>query len=260
MEKIFSAKRPVTEKGRMYHVRVKLEEVGKYAILPGDPNRVKTIAKHLDNSYIVSEHREFTVYNGYVEGELVTVCSTGIGGPAFAIVLEELTQCNAKTFIRVGSCGAIQDHIKIGDLIIATSAVRLEGTSKSYIFPEYPAVSSYEVLYALKKTCEETRYRHHLGIIASTDSFYVGQSRPGFKDYLPRKSAELIDVLRGINVLCFDMETSTLFTLANIYRLRAGCVLAAFANRVTNEFEVRGEEEASEVAVKSIKHLIKKDI
>jgi uridine phosphorylase len=260
MERIFSAKRPVTEKGKMYHVRVKPEEVGRYVLLPGDPNRVKVIAKYLDESYIVSEHREFTVYNGYVESELVTICSTGIGGPAFAIVLEELAQCNAKTFIRVGSCGTIQDYIKTGDLIIATSAVRLEGTSKSYIFPEYPAVSSHEILIALKKACEESRYRHHIGIVASTDSFYVGQSRPGFNNYLPRKSAELIDVLRGSNVLCFDMETSTLFTLANIYALRAGCVLTVFANRITNEFEVKGEEEASEVAVKSIKHLIKKDI
>jgi len=260
MKKIFSAKRPITEKGKMYHVRVAPEEVGKYVLLPGDPNRVKIIAEHLDNSHIISEHREFTVHNGYVEGELVTVCSTGIGGPAIAIALEELAQCNAKTFIRVGSCGAIQDYIKVGDLIVATSAVRLDGTSKSYIFPEYPAVTSYEVLQALKKTCEESRYRHHIGIVASTDSFYVGQSRPGFKDYLPRESAELIDVLREINVLCFEMETSTLFTLANIYGLRAGCVLTAFANRITNEFEIREGQEASKVAVESVRHLIKEGL
>ena len=260
MEKIFSAKKPVTEKGKMYHIRVAPEEVGKYVLLPGDPSRVKIIAEYLDDPYTVSEHREFTVHNGYVEGELVTVCSTGIGGPAIAIALEELAQCNAKTFIRVGSCGAIQGYIKVGDLIVATSAVRLDGTSKSYIFPEYPAVTSYAVLQALRKACEGSRYRHHIGIVASTDSFYVGQSRPGFKDYLPRKSAELVDILRKVNVLCFEMETSTLFTLANIYGLRAGCVLTAFANRITNEFDVRGEEKASKVAVESVKHLIKEDL
>jgi uridine phosphorylase len=260
MENIFSAKRPVTGKGRMYHIRVAPKEVGRYVLLTGDPDRVKIIAEYLDDSQIISEHREFTVHNGYVEGELVTICSTGIGGPSTAIALEELAECGARTFIRVGSCGAIQDNINLGDLIIVTSAVRLDGTSKTYIFPEYPAVASYEVLEALIKTCVKGKYRHHIGIAASTDSFYVGQSRPGFKNYLPRKSAELVNVLKKVNVLCFEMETSTLFTLASMYHLRAGYILTAFANRITDEFEVRGEEESSKVAVESIGRLIRENL
>ena len=260
MEKIPSAKRLVTEKGKMYHVRVEPKEVGKYIFLPGDPDRVKVIAAKLDDSHMISEHREFTVWNGYIEGELVTVCSTGIGGPATAIVVEELTSCGAKVFIRVGSCGAIQEFIRPGDLILPTSAVRLDGTSKSYIFPEYPAVASNHLIGVLEQAAKKEGYKYHVGIVASTDSFYVGQSRPGFQDYLPQESVELINALRSANVLCFEMETSTLFTIANIYGLHAGCVLATFANRVTNEFEVKGEEEAVTVAVESVRLFMKEKI
>ncbi|MEM3404069.1 MAG: nucleoside phosphorylase [Nitrososphaeria archaeon] len=258
MEKIFSATKPITEKGKMYHVRVAPDEVGRYVLLPGDPDRVKVIAQLLKEHRPIVEHREFTVYNGYVEGELVTVCSTGIGCPATAIAIEELLSCGARTFIRVGSCGAIQAHLKIGDLVIATGAVRLDGTSKAYIFSEYPAVASLPVLIELKNAAERLNFKHHVGIIASTDSFYVGQSRPGFNEYMLPEHKDLINILGKVNVLCFEMETSTLFTLANIYNFNAGSVLAVFANRVTGEFQVKGEEEAAKTAVECIRNLIQK--
>ena len=257
METVVSANKPVSEEGRTYHVRVSPEEVGRYVLLPGNPDRVKLIASRLDDYKVIREHREFTVYNGHVEGELVTVCSTGIGGPATAIVVEELASSGAKVFIRVGSCGAIQEHIRLGDTILVTSSVRLDGTSRQYIMPEYPAVASFRVMKALEQAAKKTGGRYHIGIAASTDSFYVGQSRPGYMEYLPRSSAELIDVLRRANVLCFEMESSTLFTLANIYGLEAGCVLAVFANRIKNEFQVKGEAEAADIAVESIRYLIR---
>jgi len=259
MGRVLSATKPVTEEGKMYHVRVSPNEVGRYVLLPGDPDRVKVIAQLLEEPHLIVEHREFTVYNGYVEGELVTVCSTGIGCPATAIAIEELLSCGAKTFIRVGSCGAIQDHVKVGDLIIATGAVRLDGSSRTYIFPEYPAVASLQVLIELKNAAERLNFRHQVGIVASTDSFYVGQSRPGFKNYILPKHKNLINVLRKVNVLCFEMETSTLFTLANIYNFNAGSVLAVFANRVTGDFQVKGEEEAAKTAVECVRNLVLKE-
>lgn len=257
MEKILSAKRPTTENGRMYHVRVSSEEVGKYVILAGDPERIKVIADQLDKPYKVSEHREFTIYNGFVEKELVTACSTGIGGPATTIAMEELAFCGAKSFIRIGSCGAIQEHIKPGDLIIANAAVRLDGASKAYIFPEYPAVASYNILHTLLQAAKNSGCRYHMGLVASTDSFYVGQSRPGVNDYLPYRAAELINILRRTNTLCFEMETATLFTLANVYGLQSGCILAVFANRITNEFEKKGELNAAKVCVEAIRGLVR---
>ncbi|MGQ9780703.1 MAG: nucleoside phosphorylase [Nitrososphaeria archaeon] len=260
MVKIISAEKPFTENGKTYHVRASPKEVGRYVLLPGNPDRVKLIACKLDNHHIISEHREFTVYDGYIENELVTVCSTGIGGPATAIVVEELASSGAKVFIRVGSCGAIQEFIRPGDTILVTSSVRLDGTSKQYVMPEYPAVASYDVMKALEKAAKKVGGKYHIGIAASTDSFYVGQSRPGFKEYLPCSSRELIDVLRRANVLCFEMESSTLFTVSNIYGLKAGCVLSVFANRIKNIFEVKGEAEAADIAVETIRFLVRDKI
>ena len=130
------AELPKTKQNAFYHVRVKPEQVGRFVLIPGDPDRVPLIASFLEDGKKVAEHREFRVHNGYAAGQLVTVVSSGIGSPAVAIVLEELARAGAKTFIRVGTCGAIQRRINLGDLIIPCAAVRMEGTSAQYVPPD----------------------------------------------------------------------------------------------------------------------------
>ncbi|MCD6158365.1 MAG: nucleoside phosphorylase, partial [Euryarchaeota archaeon] len=161
--------------------------------------------------------------------------------------------------IRIGTTGTIQKNIKIGDLIISTAAVRLEGTSKQYVIPEYPAVASYDVVVALIAAAESLGVRYHVGITASTDSFYVGQQRPGYKNYLPSFARNIIEDLRMANVLNFEMEAATLFTLASIFGLRAGAVSLVLANRVTNEFELVPQDDLIKVGLEAVKILNEMD-
>ena len=153
------------ESGREYHIKTGKNEIGKYVILPGDPKRSAKIAAYLDDAKLVADNREFVTYAGYLEGEKVSVTSTGIGGPSAAIALEELVHCGADTFIRVGTCGAMQLDIMGGDIVVATGAVRMEGTSKEYAPIEYPAVASYPVIQALTKACDTTGVRYHTGVL-----------------------------------------------------------------------------------------------
>jgi len=227
--------------------------------MPGDSDRVPKIAQLWDSSKEVSMHREYRVWSGLLGNEKVSACSTGIGGPATAIAFEELAAIGADTFIRVGSCGAIQREIKLGDLVIASGAVRLDGTSKQYVCPEYPAAPSYDVTLALIEATERLGYRYHVGYTASSDSFYVGQGRPGLRNYLPKDSVGLVDSLSSANVLSFEMEASTIFTLAGIYGLRSGCICAVYANRITDEFKIAGEDEACRAAVEAVKILSRWD-
>jgi uridine phosphorylase len=233
--------------------------VGRYVFLPGDPDRVPKIARLWNSAREVSMHREYRVWSGLVGEELVSACSTGIGGPATAIALEELAAIGGDTFVRIGSCGTLKREIKPGDLVIATGAVRLDGTSKQYVQSEYPAVPSYDVTLALIEAAEKLGFTYHVGYTASSDSFYVGQGRPGFHNYLPKDTEKLVSFLGSVNVLTFEMEASTIFTLAGIYGLRAGCICAVYANRITDEFRIAGEEEACRTAVEAVRILSKWD-
>ena len=199
-------------------------------------------------------------FTGKYKGVPISATSTGIGGPAAAIAVEELLRVGAHTFIRVGTTGAIQKFIGVGDLIITTAAVRLDGTSKQYVYTEYPAVASYEVVLALIEAAESLGVKYHVGISASTDSFYTGQGRPGYKGYMLSWMKNIIPDLQRANVLNFEMESSTIFTLANIYGARAGSVCAAVANRVTDEFVVdAGVEDAIKVANEAVRILYEWD-
>ena len=261
MKRMSSAEKPVDIiEGRQYHIGIKKGEIAQFVLLPGDPSRVKKIIKYWDESHLIAEHREYITYTGKYKGIDISTTSTGIGGPASAIAIEELLETGATTFIRVGSTGAIQDNINIGDLIISTAALRFDGTSKHYAPPEYPAVASYEVVLALIEAAESLGVKYHVGLTASTDSFYVGQGRPGYKGYLPSWSKNIISDLQSMNVLNFEMETATLFTLANIYNVRAGSVCAVYAQRVKNEFVANaGEEDAIKVANEAVKILAEWD-
>lgn len=260
MESIKSASQPETESGLQYHIMVKPGDVSKYVLLPGDPERVPIIAKFWDKYWHVASHREFVTYSGYYKGVFISATSTGIGAPSTAIAVEELARVGSEVFIRVGTTGALRRDIGIGDLVISTGAVRLEGTSKHYVIPEYPAIASYDVILALIEAAEITGVKYHVGLTASSDSFYVGQERPGFKNYLPPFQKGLIEFLKNTNVLNFEMEASVIFTLASIYGLRAGAVCAAIANRETEEFvPSAGVENAIKVANEAVKILTEWD-
>ncbi|GEM_PF-27938 len=256
MKRLTSAEKPETIEGRQYHIACAPGDVAPYVLLPGDPERVVRIAKYWDYYELKAKHREYVTYTGRYKGVPISATSTGIGSESTAIAIEELLRVGAHTFIRVGTTGAIVKDVKIGDLVISTGAVRLEGTSKQYVIVEYPAVANYEVVLALVEAAEQLGVRYHVGITASISSFYVGQGRPGFKGYIPRWSKTIVDDLRAVNVLNFEMEASTIFTLANIYGARAGAVCAVIANRVTNEFIVdAGVEDAIMVANEAVRIL-----
>ena len=253
--RLVSAVHPQTKTGAQYHIGCKKGDVGRYVFLPGDPDRVPKIADLWNSAREVSSHREYRVWTGRLDGIRVSACSTGIGGPAAAIAVEELAAIGADTFIRVGTCGALRKEIRCGDLVISTAAVRLDGTSRQYVQPEYPAVANYEIVLSLIEATEKLGYRYHVGYTASSDSFYVGQGRPGFKGYLPLGAEKTVETLSKVNVLNFEMEAATIFTLAGIYGLRAGAVCAVYANRITNRFEIKGEKEVCKTAVEAVRIL-----
>ena len=254
-EKFKSAERPETGEGKQYHIDLKPGDLAPYVLTPGDPGRVDRILKTWDEGKILAFHREYKSATGKYRGVPISALSTGIGGPSLAIAIEEAARIGAHTFIRVGTTGAIQEGIELGDIIIDQAAVRLEGTTHQYVRGEYPAFASYEVTLALIQAAEELGFRYHIGITASTDSFYVGQGRPGMNGYIPSFAKDIYQDMKAANVTNFEMEASTLFVLSSIYKLRAGAVCVVIANRVTNEFAYVGEERAIEVANLAVKIL-----
>lgn len=231
-----------------YHIELRDGDITGPVLLPGDPERVDLIADLWEDVDELAHHREYRTLAGAYQDESIAVTSTGIGSPSAAIAVEELAEIGVDTFLRVGSCGAIQPEIDIGDLVITTGAVRQEGTSDEYVRSDYPAVAHDEVVTALVTAAERLGHDYHLGTTCSTDSFYAGQSRPGFEDYQAAGASERIDALREAGVLNFEMETSAILTLAGLYGLRAGAVCTVFANRVTDEFRVKGQRKAAETA------------
>jgi len=231
-----------------YHVELGDGDVEGPVLLPGDPDRVDVVADRWDDHTERASHREYRTLVGSYDGEPVTVTSTGIGSPSAAIAVEELARVGAETFIRVGSCGAIREEASVGDLVITTAAVRQEGTSDEYVRPEYPAAADDEVVTALVTAAERLGYEYHLGVTCSTDSFYAGQSRPGFEGFRAAGAAERIEALREAGVVNFEMEAAAILTLAGLYGLRAGAVCTVYANRVTGEFRTEGEAKAAETA------------
>ncbi len=255
-----SAEKPVLAGGIQYHLRLKPGDVARYVLLPGDPARVAYIARFWDEARIVASHREYVTYTGRYRGVPISATSTGIGGPSTAIAIEELLRVGADTFIRVGTTASLTKAIPIGSIIISYAALRMDGTSKAYAPEYYPAVSSLDVLLALAIAAELQGFKYFIGLTASTDSFYVGQERPGFKDYLPPWNQGLIALLRSLNIINFEMEASTIFTLSQIYGARAGSVCAVVANRETNEFVVdAGLESAIKTACEAVRILYEWD-
>ncbi|MFC7134532.1 MULTISPECIES: nucleoside phosphorylase [Salinibaculum] len=242
-----------------YHLEVASGDVADSVLLPGDPERVPKVTDEWDDAAVVAEHREYRTATGTYDDTPISVTSTGIGSPSAAIAVEELARVGADTFLRVGSCGAIQEETDIGDLIITSGAVRQEGTSSEYVREDYPAVADHAVVAALAAAAEELGYDYHVGLTASTDSFYAGQSREGFEGFRARGATEDIEELKAAGVLNFEMEASAILTLANVYGLRAGAVCTVYADRTTGEFRVEGERRAARTASLAVAKLAAMD-
>jgi uridine phosphorylase len=252
------ASEPRDRTGRMYHISLTKKDVGRVAFLPGDPGRVPLIAEHFREAKQVASHREYCTYGGYLGDEHVIAISTGIGGPSAAIAIEELARLGVEVMIRVGTCGAIRREAKVGSSVIADAAVALDGTSLQYALRGYPAAATPGVVMALEDSATSLRKKHIVGLSASTDSFYVGQGRKGYRGYFPSWQTSLVADLAQANVLCFEMESSTLFTLGRIYGLKTGALFAVVANRATDEFrQDAGLDDTIAIAVNSIKRLKK---
>ena len=250
------------EVGLQYHLQIRPGDVGRYVILPGDPKRCEKIAKHFDDAKLVADSREFVTYTGYLDGEKVSVTSTGIGGPSASIAMEELVQCGADTFIRVGTCGGIDLDVKGGDIVVATGAVRMEGTSREYAPIEYPAVADLEVANALVAAARELGYTYHTGVVQCKDAFY-GQHEP---ERMP-VSYELLnkwEAWKRLGCLASEMESAALFIVASTLHVRCGSVFLVMANQ---EREKQGLDNpvahdtdmAIRVAIEAIRKLIKED-
>ncbi len=247
---------------KQFHLHCVAGDVGRYCILPGDPGRCEKIASHFDEPRFITSNREYTIYSGYLLGEKVTVCSTGIGGPSAAIAMEELHNVGADTFIRVGTCGGIDLNVQSGEVVIATGAVRFEHTSREYAPIEYPAVADFTVTSALVSAAKALGYSYHTGVVQCKDSFY-GQHAPG-RMPVSYELLEKWEAWKRLGVKASEMESAALFVIANALGCRCGSCFHVIWNQ---EREAAGldqrmnEETASAVAVgvEALKRLIEED-
>ena len=237
----------------MYHIGFDEGHGAKYAILPGDPGRVEKIAAHLDNPRFYYQNREYTTWLGELEGETVMVISTGMGGPSTAIAVEELYQTGVRNFIRVGTCGGMAEQVVGGDVVIATGAIRMEGTSREYVPVAFPAIAHIDAVNALIQAAKNLGFQSktdfdsrssmcaneesvrqggvfwHAGIVQCKDSFY-GQHSP---ERMPIGN-ELMDKWRAwimAGCLASEMESAALFIVSQILGARAGCVCSVVWNQ-----------------------------
>lgn len=250
------------EEGLQYHLQIRPGDVGRYVIMPGDPKRCEKIAKHFDDAKLIADSREYVTYTGYLDGEKVSVTSTGIGGPSASIAMEELVKCGADTFIRVGTCGGMEINVKGGDIVVATGAIRMEGTSKEYAPIEYPAVADLDVTNALVEAAKNCGYSYHAGVVECKDAFY-GQHEPETKPV----SYELLNKWEAwlrMGCKASEMESAALFIVAGHLRVRAGSDFLVVGNQEREKAGlenpiVHDTEAAITTAVEAIRILIKKD-
>ena len=248
--------------GKQYHTGVGPEDIGKYIIMPGDPKRCEKIAAHFDNAKQVADSREYMTYTGYLDGEKVSVTSTGIGGPSASIAIEELSKCGAHTFIRIGTCGGMQENVMSGDVVIATGAIRMEGTSREFAPIEYPAVSDFDIAMALRDGARELNIPHHLGVVQCKDSFF-GQHEP---EVMP-VSYELQNKWEAwlrMGCLASEMESAALFIAGSFLRVRVGSCFLVVANQERAKAglpnpQVHDTEAAIRVAVEGMRNIIRAD-
>ena len=232
---ITDATRVSDEKGRKYHLQVGPGELANKILLVGDPKRAHLAASLFDTLSLTRENRGYVCMSGMYQGQFLSVMAIGIGAPSAEIALIEAFQLTTKpTLLRVGTCGGIQSYIQPGDLIVTTGALRLEDTTSQYVGSAYPALSHHGVVSALVRNLQKTRFAYHVGLTASTSSFYAGQGRdiPGF----PARTPTLLHEMESLHVLNFEMESSLVLTLAALNQSKAGCLCVALNNRKENRF------------------------
>lgn len=250
----------------VYHLDVTDErlEGARIALLPGDPGRVEAIARTppFEGSREIAHKREYRSWLGTIAGQPVLVTSTGIGGPSASIAVDELAQLGVDTFLRVGTTGAIQPSLAVGDVVITTGAVRLDGASTHYAPIEYPAVAHPDLLVALIAAAREHGVPFRAGVTCSCDTFYPGQERyDSYSGYVPRRFQGITEEWRRLHVLNYEMEAATILTLASAMGLRAGCVEGVVVNRTRTEAITKadldlGERNAVRVAVGAVVRLL----
>lgn len=247
---------------KQFHIKCVEGDVGKYCILVGDPGRCESVAALFDDAKHVVTNREYNIYTGTLEGEKISVCSTGIGGPSTAIAVEELHNIGADTFIRSGTCGGINLDVQSGDIVVATGAIRFDHTTLEYAPIEYPAVADFDITAALKKASEKLGNRTHVGVVQCKDSFYGQHS--------PSKSPVYYELLnkweswKRLGVKASEMESSTLFVLADALGCRAGSCFHVIWNqeREAAGLDQKMNEDTSmsvKVAVEAMREIIKAD-
>lgn len=245
-----------------FHIKCKEGDVGRYVIVPGDPGRCEKIAKYFDDAKHVAQNREFNIYTGYLDGEKVSVCSTGIGGPSASIAIEELHNIGADTFIRIGTCGGIDLDVQAGDIVIATGAIRYEHTSLEYAPIEYPAVPDFDITTALKEAALDIGIRPKLGVVQCKDSFYGQHS--------PEKSPVAYDLLakweawKRLGVKASEMESAALFVVANALGCRCGSCFHVIWNQEREKAGLdqnmtEDTENALKVAIGALRKVIQND-
>ena len=250
------------ETGLQYHIQLRPGDVGRYVLLPGDPKRCAKIAAYFGNPVLIADNREYVTYTGYLDGEKVSVTSTGIGGPSASIAMEELVQVGADTFIRFGTCGGIDIDVKGSDIVVATGSVRMEGTSREYAPIEFPAVANIEVVNALMNACKSKGVTFHTGVVQSKDSFY-GQHSP---ERMP-VSYELVnkwEAWKRLGVKASEMESAALFVVASHLRVRCGATFLVVANQEREAIGldnpvVHDTDMAIKVAIEALRQLIRDD-
>ncbi len=249
-----------SDQGLEYHIKVNADMIGKYVIMPGDPKRCALIAQYLDDAKLVADSREFVTYTGYLDGEKVSVTSTGIGGPSAAIALQELAHCGAHTFVRIGTCGGMQTDVIGGDVVVATGAVRMEGTSKEYAPIEYPAIADLDVVNALVTVAKDMNISVHTGVVQSKDSFY-GQHSP-LSMPVGYELENKWEAWKRMGCKASEMESAALFIVGSYLRVRVGACFLVVANQEREAQglenpEVHDTDMAIRVAVEAIRMLIK---
>ena len=245
-----------------FHIHCTAGDVGRYCFLPGDPGRCEAIAAHFDNAVYVGMNREYNIYTGFLAGEKVSVCSTGIGGPSAAIAMEELSAIGADTFIRVGTCGGIDLNVQPGDVVVATGAIRFEHTSLEYAPLEFPAVADFDIAAALKAASEELGYRTHVGVVQCKDSFY-GQHAPE-KSPVSYELLQKWEAWKRLGVKASEMESAALFVVAAALGVRCGSCFHAVWNQEREKLGMampmtEDTSRAIRVGIEAMKRIIEAD-
>mgnify|MGYP000899399759 CR=1 FL=1 len=247
---------------RQYHIQVAKGEVGRYVILPGDPKRCKKIAQYFDDPVLVADNREYVTYTGTLDGVKVSVTSTGIGGPSASIAMEELYRCGADTFVRIGTCGGMQPEVKSGDIVVATGAIRMEGTSREYAPIEYPAVPDFGVTNALVDAARDVGVTYHTGVVECKDSFY-GQHQPE-KHPVSYELLNKWEAWLRMGCIASEMESAALFIAGAYRRVRVGSLFLVVANQERAKkglpnAQVHDTDLAIRVAIDAVRKMIDKE-